>query len=175
MTIYGGGAVSLLTRKRQFSGLVVLLLSLLLQGFCFAEPATVTRISDGDTLTVTQNGEAVKVRVYGIDCPEKGQPHGEEATAFVAALLPVGSVVMVEPVERDRYGRLVGIVTLPDGSNLSETLVAQGLAWVSDKYCKREECAAWWRLMEGAENARAGLWAGEPVPPWEWRRHTRRR
>ena len=52
----------------------LLLPILLLPRICFAVPATVTRVSDGDTLTVMQNGEAVKIRVYGIDCPEQRQP-----------------------------------------------------------------------------------------------------
>ena len=153
--------------------LFLLLPLLLLPGICFAESATVTIISDGDTLTVTQNGKAMKVRVYGIDCPEQRQPWGQEVTDFIMALLPPGYSVQVEAVERDRYGRTVGMVILPDGSNLSETLVVQGLAWVYDKYCHREECAAWRQQEQAARLDKRGLWSGSPVPPWEWRRGKR--
>ena len=151
-----------------------LLVFLLLPEVCFAYFATVTKISDGDTLIVMQNGEAVKIRVYGIDCPEQRQLWGQEATDFVTALLPPGSVVLVEVVERDRYGRTVGIVTLPDGSSLSETLVTQGFAWVYDKYCHRDECARWRQLESIARLGKLGLWSREePIPPWEWRRKRR--
>ena len=79
----------------------------------------------------------------------------------------------MEVVERDRYGRTVSMVILPDGSNLSETLVAHGFAWVYDKYCRRKECAAWRQLEQTARFAKRGLWSGSPVPPWEWRRGRR--
>ena len=153
----------------------LLLLFLLLPKVCLAESATVTRISDGDTIIVTRHdGKPVKVRIYGIDCPEQRQPWGQEATDFVTALLPPGSVVLVEAVERDRYGRTVGMVILPDGSNLSETLVTQGFAWVYDKYCLLDECAQWRQLESVARLDKRGLWGnGNAVPPWEWRRGKR--
>jgi len=151
-------------------GLLVLLLCFLLCGF------TLARVSDGDTIVVKSDKDLLKVRLYGIDCPEIEQPQGEQAKGLVAALMAPGSGVQLEAVDVDRFGRTVAIVTLPDGSILQERLLSEGFAWVFDRYCKRPECAGWRELESAARMGGVGIWAGEPIPPWEWRkRHTRRR
>ena len=73
----------------------------------------VVSISDGDTITVMHSGRGEKIRLYGIDAPEKGQAFGSRAKQFVS-VLAFGKVVKVEVKDYDRYGRTVADVILPD-------------------------------------------------------------
>ena len=78
---------------------------------------------DGDTLRVNRKeGGTLKVRLYGIDCPEKGQRHGKEARrlAFKHAY---GRVVLIESRGKGRYGQTIGNVMLPGRQNLNHELV----------------------------------------------------
>lgn len=85
-----------------------------------------------------------------------------------------GQVVDVVEVDSDRYGRTVGIVTLPDGRMLNQELVRAGLAWVYTQYCKAAVCAEWDELQGIAHKKGKGLWAdASPVAPWEWRKGQR--
>ena len=88
----------------------------------------VVGITDGDTISVMHDGEAEKIRLNGIDCPEKGQPFGRRAKQY-ASDLAFDQIVTVEEFGKDRYGRTIGDVTLPDGRLLNEELVKVGLAW----------------------------------------------
>lgn len=106
--------------------------------------------------------------MYGIDCPEKGQSHGEQAKALTIALVS-GRNVVVEQKDIDRYGRVVGMVKV-DGQNLSELIVQNGYAWVYTKYCKEKFCAHWVKLESVAKQQKKGIWQDSAVvPPWEWR------
>src|SRR2546428_10732285 len=86
---------------------------------------TVVGISDGDTISVLREGKAVKVRLYGVDAPEKAQAFGTKARQFTAALVFQKDVTVIVHAT-DRYGRLVGEVLLPDGRSLSQELVKAG-------------------------------------------------
>lgn len=138
---------------------------------CFAWQGTVVKVADGDTLVVQDNdGQRVRIRLYGIDCPEGKQPFGPQATE-TAGVLAFGASIEVDPIKRDRYNRLVAIVYLPNGSTLEDSLLDAGLAWVFTRYCKRSECEAWRQKEERARTTGIGLWVEPaPVPPWEWRR-----
>lgn len=67
-------------------------------------------IADGDTITVLRDKEQVRIRLYGIDCPEGGQAFGTKAKQFTSDQV-FGKVVEVETVDTDRYGRTVALVT----------------------------------------------------------------
>ena len=111
----------------------------------------------------------MKIRLYGIDCPEKRQAWGNRATQATKRLC-VGKMVDVQKIDIDRYGRTVAIVTLPDGRTLQEMLMVEGMAWVWPKYCKQTICREWSEAEAKARESNAGLWKdAEPVPPWEWR------
>ena len=130
----------------------------------------VVSVTDGDTIKVLhpEDGQ-IKIRLYGIDTPEKGQPFGQAATKHLASLI-AGKTVEVESVDKDRYGRIVGIVSF-DGNNANEQMVQDGFAWVYRRYCVREFCDEWLRHEAEAMNSKIGLWVEpNPVPPWEWRR-----
>ncbi len=130
---------------------------------------TVVGVTDGDTITVLTGREPVKVRLNGIDCPEKGQAYGARAKAFTSKLA-FGKTVAVTPVGIDRYGRTLGDVTLPDGRLLNRELVEMGLAWHYVRYSTDPELAA---AEHRAREERRGLWAdARPVAPWDFR-HTR--
>ena len=128
----------------------------------------VVGISDGDTISVMHDGQAVKIRLYGIDAPEKGQAFGTKAKQFVSAMT-FGKEVKVEVKDYDRYGRTVADVFLPDGRNLNREIVKAGFAWWFRKYAPKD--AELESLESEARAARRGLWADPRlVPPWEWRK-----
>ena len=130
----------------------------------------VVAVLDGDTVDVMHEGRAVRVRLAGIDCPEKRQPFGKRAKQR-ASQLAFGNIVAVDVVDEDRYGRAIGSVTLPDGGRLDEIMIREGLAWWYRQYSKDERLGA---LEAEARTARRGLWSEpSPVPPWEWRRERR--
>lgn len=129
----------------------------------------VVAVTDGDTIKVLQDGRETKIRLYGVDTPEKKQAFGQKAKDFTADMV-AGKMVDVEPVDQDRYGRTVGIVTVA-GRSLNEELVKNGFAWVYRQYCRRGECSFWMKEESQARAAMIGLWANSAsMPPWEWRR-----
>ncbi len=85
-------------------------------------------VSDGDTITVLHNGKGERIRLHGIDCPEKRQAFGNRAKQLTSNLV-FAKTVTVQVLDRDRYGRTVGEVLLPDGRSLNQELVKAGFAW----------------------------------------------
>lgn len=131
---------------------------------------TVVRVADGDTFTLLTDGDRqVRVRLHGIDCPERGQPYSGVATEHLKALLAMGNI-RVEQLNTDRYGRTIGMV-YAGGINVNESLLAAGLAW---HYTSFDRNPDWARLEVKARAQRLGLWA-EPdaVAPWDWRKRKR--
>lgn len=127
----------------------------------------VVGVADGDTLSVLHDGKAERVRLNGIDCPEKGQAFGAQAKAVTSAMA-FGKEITVRPANLDKYGRTIADVVLPDGRTLNRELVALGLAWWYRKYSTDESLG---HLEVGARVAKKGLWADpEPIPPWAFRR-----
>lgn len=132
----------------------------------------VVRVADGDTVTILDHSNTQhKVRLYGIDTPERDQPYGKAAKNALVRLIdnrPVGVVI----VTTDSFGRTVGTL-YRDGINLNEAMVADGYAWWYQHFAPHER-----HLQEAEQQARAqglGLWAEpRPVPPWDWRRKQRR-
>jgi endonuclease YncB( thermonuclease family) len=124
-------------------------------------------ISDGDTITVLKDRTPIKIRLFGIDCPESAQDFGSRAKTATSELA-FGRLVRVEPKAIDRYGRTVADITLPDGRSLNQELVGEGLAWWYRRYAPHDERLA--RLEVEAKAAKRGLWSqANPIPPWEWR------
>lgn len=131
----------------------------------------VVGISDGDTITVlTDEKRQVKIRLYGVDCPESKQAYGTRARQLTSDQV-FGKHVHVEVMDVDRYGRTVGIVSAPDGTTLNRELLENGMAWLYTAYCKAPLCQKWKQLERQAQQAKAGLWADKnSVPPWRWRK-----
>lgn len=134
-----------------------------------AEPLTgkVVRIADGDTITVLDAANAQhKVRLQGIDAPERGQPFGTKAREGLAAMV-MGKAVTVHDDGKDKYGRTLGRIEI-EGRDVNRQMVADGLAWHYVKFSRDARLAA---AERDARAARRGLWAdAAPVPPWEWRK-----
>jgi endonuclease YncB( thermonuclease family) len=131
----------------------------------------VVGVTDGDTLTVLEGRTQHKVRVHGIDAPEKGQPFSNRAQEYASALA-FGKTVTVRRRDTDRYGRVVGEVELPGGADLGREMVRAGLAWWFRRYAPKDRDLP--RLEAEARGARRGLWADrQPTPPWEWRKQER--
>lgn len=133
--------------------------------------AKVVGVSNGDTIKVLHNGEQIRIRLYGIDTPEKKQAFGQRTKQFTADNV-AGRTVMITTMDIDRYGRTVALVR-PVGADttLNEVLVRLGYAWVYRKYCKADFCADWITYEQAAQSSGRGLWSDkDPIPPWEFRR-----
>ncbi|MDR2056597.1 MAG: thermonuclease family protein [Desulfovibrio sp.] len=137
--------------------------------------ARVVSIADGDTITVLDaDNRQVKIRLYGIDCPEKRQPYGTRARQATADAV-MGKTVNVHPIDTDRYGRTVALVAVPGREMLNGWLVKEGLAWVYPQFCRRADiCDRLRELERAAKEGKKGLWQDkEPVEPWVWRKGKR--
>jgi endonuclease YncB( thermonuclease family) len=137
----------------------------------------VVGIADGDTLTVLDSQQTPhKIRLAGIDAPEKRQPFGQRSRQSLAALV-FRKRVAVQWHKRDRYGRVIGKVLL-DGRDVNLAQLDAGLAWHYKDYQRDQAPADRQRYAQAEERARAqqaGLWReAAPLAPWEFRRQGRR-
>ena len=158
--------------------LVLLTLILLLTTPCFSWgwSGEVVGITGGDTITVLNNKtlKDVKIRLYGIDTPERGQAFSKRAKQFTSKLV-YGKVVEVKVMATDRYGRTVAMI-YADKTLLNEELIKAGLAWVYWQHCHHPICETWKGFQIGARFDKRGLWADpDRIPPWEYRRKKRRK
>jgi endonuclease YncB( thermonuclease family) len=175
--------------SRRLIGLVpwLAILILALPGCTAAESSDqgkVTRVWDGDTVSVAVRGREIRVRLAGIDAPEHDQPYGPEAAERLAEMLD-GADVRLEGDKTDRYGRRVAKVWVQpaDCRQCGQTLDAglglltQGLAWWYRRYAsdQSEEDRGRYEFAETEARAKgAGLWAdANPTPPWNWPRGNR--
>lgn len=136
----------------------------------------VVGVTDGDTVTVLVSGRSqVKIRLAGIDAPERTQPFGRTAKEALAKVIFQKDVEVIGE-KTDRYGRLVGKI-LYSGRDVNLELVRAGLAWWYRKYASEQPIADRRTYAAAEDEARAagnGIWS-EPSPtaPWDWRRRTR--
>ena len=128
----------------------------------------VIEVADGDTVNViTAHPEAkYKVRLYGIDAPEKAMKHGADAKAVLQDKI-LGKDVVVKVINTDRYGRAVGKIML-GARYINAEMVAEGHAWHYIDFAKEEYDLA--AAEKSARANRRGLWQeNNPMPPWEFR------
>ena len=143
-------------------------------------------ITDGNTITVMDaHKKQHKIRIAGIDSPEKAQPHGERSRKHLSELV-YDKTVDVTWRKYDRYGRIVGKVLVapphacpvvqpdcPKTLDVGLAQVAAGLAWTfspTDEEQTPQERAVYSFSEQVARGKRVGLWADTaPVPPWQWR------
>ena len=152
-----------------------LLLALVLSYPALADTLTgkVIKITDGDTVHVLQaNHTKEKIRLAGIDAPERKQPHGKKATRYLASLIG-NKLVTVEYDKRDRYGRIVGKIIHND-SDVNLKMVKAGYAWHYKKYQKEQSADDRLLYSDAENNARtneSGLFQdNNSIPPWTWRK-----
>ncbi len=133
----------------------------------------VVGVADGDTITVLDaTNELHKIRLSGIDAPEKRQPFGSVSKQSLSNLL-FSQEVMINWQKRDSYGRIVGKVMLNDiDMNLEQ--IKAGMAWFYRQYQKQlplKDQADYATAEQEAKANKVGLWIDEaPIPPWRFRR-----
>lgn len=138
----------------------------------------VVGVSDGDTITVLVDGhDSVKVRLLGIDAPEKAQPFGAVSKRHLSDHV-FGKTVTVETTKKDRYGRVLGRV-LVNGADVCLEQIRAGLAWHYKQYANEQPEGLRLSYADAEQQARQGklgLW-GVPnqIPPWEFRHPERTR
>ena len=167
-----------------------LLFSLMLLLSVAAHAGTLTGrvvgVADGDTISVLDaNREQHKIRLGGIDAPEKAQPFGQRSKENLSRLV-FNKEVRVDWEKRDKYRRIVGKVWVQPAScptcattlDAGHAQVTMGLAWWYRKYGNEQSAqdrGAYEFSEQEARAKRAGLWAdADPVPPWDWRKQARR-
>ncbi len=125
-------------------------------------------ILDGDTIKVlTDSKETIKIRLYGIDCPESKQAFGTVAKKFTGDEV-FGKEVTVKVMAKDRYGRAVAMIYHDGGKCLNYEIVQAGLGWCYHQYNKDPKIEE----LEGkARSLKVGLWKDPaPIAPWEFRK-----
>ncbi len=138
-----------------------------------AEAAIVLSIGDGDTITISNDAQKIRVRLACIDAPETSQtPYGMESRQALQKLLPIGADVTIRTKAIDRYGRTVGEV-LKGSTNINQSLVGSGNAFVYWQYISGCDRQTYSRLENSARLKHLGVWS---VPngiqrPWEYRRN----
>jgi endonuclease YncB( thermonuclease family) len=133
-------------------------------------------VTDGDTVTVldAQNRQT-KIRLTGIDAPEKKMPFGQRAKEHLSNL-GFDKSVQIETEKLDRYGRTLGKIVV-NNRDVNLAMIQAGFAWHYKKYQSEQSSSD--RLLYAhaevqARQQRAGLWRDpQPVPPWEWRKSGR--
>ena len=133
----------------------------------------VVGVADGDTITVLDDSNTeYKIRLAGIDAPEKKQPFGNVSKKSLSDLV-YGKQVNVDYNKQDRYGRTVGKVII-DGTDVNLEQVKRGLAWFYKKYQNEQplkDRLDYLHAQEDAEKAKVGLWIDpEPTAPWDFRK-----
>jgi endonuclease YncB( thermonuclease family) len=133
----------------------------------------VVAVADGDTITVLDsNNLKHRIRLAGIDAPEKGQPFSERSTQALSRLVH-GRAVRIQWSKTDAYGRFVAKV-LVDGGDVNLAQVDAGLAWHYKQFEKEQSASdrkAYAAAEHQARTRHTGIWSQpDPVPPWD-RRH----
>ena len=132
----------------------------------------VIRVLDGDTVDIwSSNDRKFRIRLFGIDAPEKGQSYGEESTDNLIKYCADKSVT-AELMDVDRYSLLIAVIYC-DGINANLQQIKDGVAWVYDYYTSKDNqtlVSPYYQAETTAKETKIGLWLGEePIPPWEWR------
>ncbi|HDP7784163.1 TPA: thermonuclease family protein [Escherichia coli] len=131
----------------------------------------IVRVLDGDTVEILAGNVATRVRLNGIDAPEKALPFGQRSRQALTAIVG-GNTVLAVGEKRDRYGRLLATLIL-DGRDINAIQVYSGMAWVY-RYKGLATEPEYLRYERDARTARRGLWSEkEPVEPSIWRQRHR--
>src|SRR5262249_5899852 len=128
---------------------------------------SVVSVLEGNTIEVLQYAQPERLRLSGIDCPEKGQTYGNEAKQ-AASTLVLGRHVILQTHGHDKYRHILGDVFLRNYTTVNHVLIKDGWCWWYRRYAPGDTVLE--GLEQAAREAKKGLWADRrPVPPWEWR------
>ena len=132
-------------------------------------PATMVEVEDGDTIRVLLDDSPLIVTLYGIDSPERTQPHGMKAVQALTKLTGRKKVALQIYEKDGKNGRCLAVVSV-GGKNVNELLVKGGHAWVKKEHCYESFCSDWLSYEKTAQKAKKGLWSyPDPIAPWVWR------
>ena len=139
-------------------------------------PGLVVAISDGDTITLlTEDKQQLKIRLAGIDTPEKKQAFGTKARDHLASRI-FKHDVEVDLRKKDQYGRYLGVIYI-SGVDINQSMIQDGYAWFYKHYAKdqpKEEAQRYAKAEADARSKQRGLWSDpNPVPPWEFRKEAK--
>lgn len=128
----------------------------------------VISIIDGDTYDLfLQGNKTIRVRMEGIDAPEKGMPFYQKSKKYLSSLC-FGKQVTIKITGVDNHERFLAYSYIEDGKELSQEMIKAGFAWHFKKYNSDSELS---KLEMVAKNLKIGLWIDEnPMPPWENRK-----
>lgn len=131
--------------------------------------AKIISIIDGDTYdAITDRKIQFRIRMEGIDAPEKGMPFFRKSMSYLKSLTVDSTYVMIVVTSIDQYKRIIAYTYLIDGRELSHEMVKAGFAWHYVEYNKEESLA---QLELESQQQKLGLWADKnPIPPWEYRK-----
>jgi micrococcal nuclease len=133
---------------------------------------TVIGVHDGDTLRLRTDNATIKVRLFGIDAPELGQPFSRASREKLSALT-FGKTVSLVTHGKDAFRRQLADVILEDGTNVNHEMVRAGMAYYFRKYAHSKALES---MENEARRERRGVWSVEGlVPPWEYRKEERSR
>ena len=145
--------------------------------FCFLctaqrFPVRVVGISDGDTFTaLNRDNLQLKIRLSGIDAPEKKQAYGNKSKEFLSSLI-FGKSIVIDIQSQDSWGRYIAYAYTPDGQDVSYLMIESGMAW---HFLKYDNNSSYENAEKEACYARRGLWAdSDPIAPWNYRADSRK-
>ena len=137
----------------------------------------VIKVSDGDTISVKKlkngvlDGDLIKVRLYGVDAPEKDQDFGYESKKALMNYV-ADKTIEIDIKAKDRYGRSVGVLYV-GGRNINEELLRDGYVWYYEQYDKNNERSR--LLQENAMKNKLGLFSKKGyVEPWKFRKQKKK-
>ncbi|WP_394996130.1 thermonuclease family protein [uncultured Helicobacter sp.] len=130
----------------------------------------IIKVYDGDTITLYANHTKYKIRLYGIDAPELNQNFGKQSQENLQSMCEIGNEAIVEIKNKDRYNRLVGILSC-DGINANKKQLESGYAWAYTEYISNiQEKLEYNSLQKKAKDLKLGLWSEKnPIKPSEFR------
>lgn len=151
--------------------LTVIVLITQLPGLAVADISGPAKVIDGDTIKI----RGARIRLHGIDAPEsvqvcqaEGKSYRCGTSATLALARRIGNrSVSCDERDKDRYGRVVAVCRA-GGEDLNGWLVSEGLALAYQRYS-----TDYVGQERAAREARRGLWRGEFVKPWQWRKGKR--
>lgn len=123
------------------------------------------RVVDGDTFVfISDESDTIRIRMEGIDTPEKKQYFGFESTTHLKQYEGMRCSVAISGY--DRYRRGLGTLFI-DGNDINLEMLKEGFAWHYKKYNDNETYS---EAEITAKNNKAGLWGFPNIPPWEYRK-----
>ncbi len=130
----------------------------------------VVKVADGDTFTIlTNQNQQIRVRLHGIDAPEKSQDFSLASKKYLTDLV-LHKTVDLYTKTKDQYGRVIAIANV-DHLNVNEELLKAGLAW---HFKEHDKNPAWHEMELAARQSKIGIWSyPDPVPPWQFRKEKR--